>query len=80
MAKVKVPTQRAQIVDYMRKHGSITRLDSSCKLFIFELSARVVELEARGWQFKKDRETHKNSYGQTKHFTRYSILKEGEQV
>lgn len=80
VAKVKVPTQRQQIVDYMKKNGSITRLDSGCKLFIFELSSRIGELEAHGWLFKKDRETRKNSYGQTKRFTRYSILREGEEI
>lgn len=78
--KNKVPTQREQIVDYMRKHGSITRLDSSCKLFIFELSARIIELERKGWIFNKSRETRKNSYGQTKHFTRYSIIEEGDSI
>lgn len=80
MTKRKVPTQRQQIVDYMRKYGSITRLDSGCKLFIFELSSRIGELEDRGWLFKKDREARKNSYGQTKHFTRYSIIREGDSV
>ena len=76
----KVPTQREQIVNYMRQNGSITRLDSSCKLFIFELSARIIELERKGWLFNKTRESHKNSYGQTKHFTRYSIIKEGNSI
>ena len=71
------PTQKEQIVKYMKEHGSITRLDSSCKLFIFELSARIVELEKMGWTFKKERESRKNKYGQTKTFTRYSIVKEG---
>lgn len=71
------PTQKEQIVKYMKEHGSITRLDSSCKLFIFELSARIVELEKMGWVFNKARESRKNKYGQTKTFTRYSIAKEG---
>lgn len=76
----KVPTQREQIVAYMKQNGSITRLDSSCKLFIFELSARIIEFEKRGWIFSKTRESRKNSYGQTKSFTRYRILHEGDSI
>lgn len=73
----KMPTQSEQIIDFMKKNGSITRLDAATKLFIFELSARIIGLEKQGWQFSKVRESRKNSYGQTKTFTRYSILKEG---
>ena len=76
----KRPTQRQRVVQYMRENGSITRLDSCTKLFIFELSARIVELERRGWVFDKVRETVKNTYGESKNFTRYSILREGIEV
>lgn len=76
----KRPTQRERVVQYMRENGSITRLDSCTKLFIFELSARIVELERRGWVFDKVRETVKNTYGESKNFTRYSILREGIEV
>ena len=71
------PTQRQQIVEYMKKHGSITRLESSCELFIFEMPARICELQKLGWVFKKDWITKKNKYGISKTFVRYSILKEG---
>ena len=73
----KAPTQAEQIVDYIRKHGSITRLEAANKLFIFELSARIVGLEKRGWTFKKERITKTNTIGQTKSFTKYSIEEEG---
>lgn len=74
----KRPTQAQRIINYIDEHGSITRLDSSCKLFIFELSSRIISLEKRGWVFKKQRETIKNSFGESKSFVRYSILKRGE--
>lgn len=80
MAKAKRPNQRTRIVEYMRKNGSITRLESCTQLFIFELASRIVELEARGWVFDKSWETAKNSYGETKTFVRYRILKEGAEV
>lgn len=73
----KAPTQAEQIVDYMRRNGSITRLEAANKLFIFELSARIVGLESRGWEFNKERVSRTNSYGQKKSFTKYSIAKEG---
>ena len=71
-------SQCQRLVQYMDKHGSITRLESSCELFIFELAARINNLEARGWVFSKIRETRINSFGEKKSFTRYSILKRGE--
>lgn len=64
----------------MKDNGSITRLESCTKLFIFELSARIVELERRGWVFDKVRESVKNAYGETKSFTRYRILREGREI
>lgn len=74
----KRPTQAQRIVEYIDQNGSITRLDSSCKLFIFELSSRIISLEKKGWVFKKERESIKNNFGETKSFVRYSILKRGE--
>lgn len=74
----KRPTQAQRIVEFIDQYGSITRLDSSCKLFIFELSSRIISLERKGWVFKKERESIKNSFGETKSFVRYSILKRGE--
>ena len=79
MAK-KRPTQRERVIEYMRTNGSITRLDSCTKLFIFELSSRINELEHRGWVFDKSWTSVKNSYGETKSFVMYRILKEGNSI
>lgn len=73
-------TQRQEIINYMKKHGSITRLDSSLKLLIFEMPARICELTKMGWEFKKTRETKVNVNGIAKSFVRYSIIKEGDRV
>lgn len=72
------PTQAQRIIRYMDEHGSITRLESCCELFIFELAARINSLERKGWIFSKPRETIINSYGESKTFVRYSIIKRGE--
>lgn len=74
------PTQRERVVAYMKSHGSITRLNSCTELFIFELASRIGELERRGWVFEKTRESVKNIYGETKNFTVYKILKEGNSI
>ena len=76
----KRPTQRQRIVEYMRKNGSIDRLDSCTKLFIFELSSRIGELEDRGWRFEKTWKTVKNTFGESKSFVVYKIIKEGTEV
>ncbi len=79
MAK-KRPSQRQRVVDYMREHGSINRLESCTELFIFELSARITELEDRDWIFEKTWKSVKNSYGETKTFVEYRIIKEGTSI
>lgn len=79
MAK-KRPTQRERVIEYMRTNGSITRLDSCTKLFVFELASRINELERRGWVFDKSWTSVKNSYGETKSFVMYRILKEGNSI
>lgn len=80
MAKRKRPTQRERIVAYMKEHGAIDRLTCCTQLFIFELSSRIVELERMGWVFDKSWTSVKNSYGETKSFVMYRILKEGNSI
>lgn len=74
----KRPTQAQRIVEFIDQNGSITRLDSSCKLFIFELSSRIISLEKRGWVFDKSWITKENQFGEKKRFKVYRILKRGE--
>lgn len=74
----KRPTQAERIVEFIDQNGSITRLDSSCKLFIFELSSRIISLEKRGWVFDKSWITKENQFGENKRFKVYRIIKRGE--
>ena len=80
MAKTKRPNKRERIVAYIKEKGSITRLESCTELFIFELSARITELEDRDWIFEKTWKSVKNSYGETKTFVEYRIIKEGTSI
>lgn len=76
----KRPTQAQRIVEFIDQNGSITRLDSSCKLFIFELSSRIISLEKKGWVFDKSWITKENQFGEHKRFKVYRIIKRGESV
>jgi hypothetical protein len=42
-------SQKADLVDYLNRHGSITRAHAFLELGIAELSSRVGELEAEGF-------------------------------
>lgn len=73
METLKKATQRDIILDYIRKNGSITRLEAANNLFIFELSARISEMKKQGIKFKQERVERTNTMGITKRFTRYSL-------
>lgn len=46
-------TQADKVLDYIRQHGKITRFRAVYELGIFELAARISELEERGIRFDK---------------------------
>ena len=69
-------TQGEEILDYLKKHETITRFEAACELHIFELSSRIGELEKKGHVFSKKRCTAKNKNGRKTHFTIYKL--EGE--
>ena len=70
-------TQRERVLQYVRSVGSITAFEAVKELGILQLSARLVELEERGYVFNKTREKAKNRFGEDVHYVRYS-LKEQE--
>ncbi len=63
--------QRAQVLAYMRKHGSISSWEAFAELNITRLSARIKELRDSGYRIISVPE-HKNG----KHWTRYKLLEE----
>ena len=73
--KKQAPTQEELVLDYLRKHGSITQLDAYEKLGIIctRLSARIFVLRKAGYDIETLYET--NQYG-----TRYGryVLHEEE--
>ncbi len=65
-------SQREEVIQYIRKNGSITRLEAA-QLYIFELSARIGELERQGYVFNREEIGGTNRYGRKWKGVRYRI-------
>lgn len=66
-------TQQDRIIKYMNDFGSITAIEAVAELGITQLSARICELQNKGYEFNKELQTGKNRYGEPTHFIRYSL-------
>lgn len=66
-------TQCEEIIDYLQKHGTITRLEAACKLHIFELSSRIGELIQKGYNITSTRSSCTNINGRRSHFNVYRL-------
>ncbi len=72
-----VMTQKQEILQFIQKHGSITRAQAG-KLYIFELSSRIGELRSQGddegvrWDFKRTPVNGKRPGGRRWRIIRYS--------
>lgn len=69
-------TQQDRILVYLTKFGSIDRLRALRDCGIFELSARLCELEKRGYRFKKAMKSGTSRFGYTFHYVEYSFTDE----
>lgn len=68
-------TQAAQIVEYLKRFHTITRAECMSRLGIMEITPRLVELEALGFVFNRDRVRHINGQGKSVQICLYSIAK-----
>lgn len=50
-------TQKSDIIEYLKEHGSITRLEAINELGIIELPARISELEKEGFRIPRQEYT-----------------------
>ena len=66
--------QRDRVIEYINEFGSITALEAVRDLGILQLSARLCELEKRGYRFDKKQESSLNRYGEKVYYTRYSLM------
>ncbi len=66
-------TQGEMILDYLKKHDSITPYDAIAKLGITKLATRISELRLEeGWEFDIEMETSENRFGKPVRYARYS--------
>lgn len=71
---VKKPTQRDEVLNYMRDFGSISTFDAYVELGVTQLGARIKELEQKGWligRHKKQRVS--NRTGKVVRYVEYYI-------
>ena len=74
----KRPKQTERVLDYMRRHGSITTLDAMLDLGVLRLASRISELKKAGIPIKRDWMKVTNRHGETCNVLRYSIDKGGD--
>ena len=66
--------QQERVLNYMQAYGSISSLEAFRDLGVTRLSAVIFKLQHnRGVTISKKVETAKNRYGESVHFTRYSL-------
>ena len=58
--KRKKPTQEDMVLDYIKKHGSITSWEAFMKLNITRLSGRIYDLREQGYDIDMNYETSVN--------------------
>ena len=74
-------TQRHEVLQYMRAHGSITRMESFLNIGVTELSSRIGELERiDNVRIKREPITITAKNGKKVNITKYSILEDNENV
>ena len=66
-------TQGEKIIAYIKEFGSITAFDAYTDLGIMRLASRIHDLTEQGYVFKRETVKSKNRYGETIHYTRYSL-------
>ena len=66
-------TQQEEILQYLKDHGSFTRLQAACDLHIFELSSRIGELTKKGYNITSTRAFGVNKNGRTSHYAVYRL-------
>lgn len=66
-------TQEIKILNYIRKHGSISQLEASDELRITRLSARVFDMKAKGIPVEGSIVENVNRDGSVTRYKRYFI-------
>lgn len=70
----KRPKQTERVLEYMRKHGSITQRQADRKLGVSRLPSRICELKKDGYIITGKMEPVKNRHGEKCYVKRYSLV------
>ena len=66
-------THEKMILQYMRKHGSITAMDAIRDFGCMRLASRVSDLRWNGYNIETVMEVGKNRQGETVRYARYYL-------
>ena len=66
-------TQKQRILNYMKRHGSITARDAFIHLGITKLATRVSEMSSDGIEFEKEWIKGKNRWGEPEKHMKYTL-------
>ncbi len=70
------PTHCEQIVDYMKRFGSINPLQALEDIGCFRLASRISDLKKQGYPIISERVNYKTRLGEAKHFNEYRLKEE----
>lgn len=73
MAESAIATQNSQVLEYMKKHGSIDQLRAYEELKILRLGARIYDLKKAGIAITGETESRKDENGKTKRWKVYRL-------
>ena len=66
-------TQCQQILDYMKRFGSINPLEALKDIGCFRLASRIADLKDQGYNIGRRMKTSKNRYGEDVCFAEYYL-------
>lgn len=73
MAECAIATQNDQVLDYMKREGSIDQLRAFRDLSILRLGARIYDLKQAGIAITGEMQTRKDENGKTKQWKVYRL-------
>jgi hypothetical protein len=73
---IKSDTQAGRLLIHLQSGRSINRLTALIELGIFELSARLIELQNHGFKLNKERMSITNRYGEKTSVVEYTLEQE----
>ena len=69
-------SQANRLLEWLQSGKSITRLEALVELGIFELSARIIDLEGEGYVIPRKRISVTNRFGETARVAEYRLATE----